>query len=233
MTAGRGVVHGGNVPAALKAKGQTVEAFQIWINLPAAKKMMQPRYQDLAAHELPVYQHMPGRAGGTPSTVKVIAGQYGGIAGKVSTQTPVSMLDVRLQPGDSLPIRIPAGHVGIVYCYRGTATVGPDASVISEGYAAPLEELSSGSDSELTELTVGAASTAPLVYVSAPHRIPAEATEGVAAGLIVLFGAPLNEPVARYGPFVMNTQAEIQQAFEDYKTGKMGKESRLKHEQEL
>lgn len=232
MTAGRGVVHGGNVPGDLKAAGQTVEAFQIWVNLPAAKKMVPPRYQDVSAESLPVARvpHPGGGGAERDSTVKVLAGAYGGtISARIDTHSPITLLDIRLQPGAVVHIPVPRAHVGLVYAYRGYARVGAGGAVVREGYAGMIGV----GEGEGEELTLSADDDAPLVDVPAPHKRPLNGTEPASAGLLLVFGAPIDEPVARHGPFVMNTEAELQQAFADFRSGKMGQESRVKHEGEL
>lgn len=230
MTAGRGVVHGGGSTPEFRKSGGQVEAFQIWVNLPAKDKMMPPRYQDIEAEKLPVVR-VPLTAAVSAvqpakgySTVKIISGSYNGTEGVIQTRTPVSMFDVRLQPGGTVTLDVPAGQVGMAYVYRGAGAfgAGPASKQLVEGMAGQL----SVGDS----LTLSAAPDAGLVDIPAPHEDLAAPSEQAALGAIVIFGQPINEPIARYGPFVMNTQEQIQQAFDDYRSGRMGKESRVKHE---
>ncbi len=127
-------------------------------------------------------------------TVRVIAGTVGGAVGPVSAvATEPVYLDIRLAPGASYTAELPAGHNAFVYSYQGQAKVGASAMPIARG--------------ELAMLTHGTS-------------VPLAAGDSD-ANLILVAGRPLNEPVARYGPFVMNTAEEIHQAFADYRAGKL------------
>ena len=221
MEAGRGVVHGGNVPPELLDTGQTVEGFQIWINLPRSLKMIPPRYQEIAANTLPVVEVPHPQGDAFPkSSVKVIAGSYGGANAVIETRVQISFFDVRLQPGASVTLDVPRGQVGLVYTYRGECVVGEKRAVMPEGVFGTLADGDT--------LTITAADNAPLVSIPAPHRDVRAGSEEAAVGVLVVFGEPIDEPIARNGPFVMNTEEEIRQAFADFHSGKMGRESRIK-----
>jgi redox-sensitive bicupin YhaK (pirin superfamily) len=130
------------------------------------------------------------------TTVKVIAGEALGVSARVETRTPILYLDVSLQPGARVTLPIPAGYNAAVYVFEGAARVGPHHDVTSGGFVllGPGEAV-----------TLSCADDA-----STPAR------------MLVLGGTPLDEPVARYGPFVMNTEAEIRQAIADYQSGNFG-----------
>lgn len=164
--------------------------FQLWVNLPASDKMSAPRYQDIAPERIPEAAPADG------VKVRVLAGRVGDVVGPVSgiAVEPI-YLDIALDAGARFTAALPAGHNGFAYVYSGSADLGPaDASKrITRGELAVLER-----DGE--ELLVAAVS---------------EATR-----LILVAGKPLNEPVAKYGPFVMNTPEQIVEAIRDYQAGK-------------
>ncbi|MEK9722549.1 MAG: pirin family protein [Rhodospirillaceae bacterium] len=179
MTAGRGIVHS-EMPE--QTEGE-MSGFQLWVNLPAAKKMCDPRYQDFEPEDVPLVEVEPG------VSVRVIAGTVGGVTGPVGgIEIEPVYLDVTLAPGMSFTTDVPVGHTAFAYVFKGVAEIA--------GAAAPLDHLSILSDGDA--VTVSSA-------------------EG--ARLIVVAGKPFNEPVARYGPFVMNTTDEIRQAIQDFQRG--------------
>lgn len=164
--------------------------FQLWVNLPAKDKMSAPRYQDIAPEKIPVV------GAGDGARVRVIAGRYGEAVGPVSGIAIEPLyLDFELAPGARTTATIPGGHSAFAYVYEGAAELGPkDATQpIARGELAVLDRVGE-------ELLIAAGAT--------PTR------------LIVVAGKPLNEPVARYGPFVMNTPEQIVEAIRDYQSGK-------------
>ena len=192
MTAGAGVIHSEMPTAEFHRNGGVQQGFQIWVNLPAADKMMTPRYQTLRAAEIPRATSADGRV-----QVKVIAGESLGISAAIDTRVPIQMLHFTIAPGGSLVQRVPRDQNGLIYVFKGAAQVGDDRRSVDEGQAALL-----GSGDTIS------------IGVAADAKEPAE--------LLLLSGRPLNEPVARYGPFVMNTREQIEQAFIDYQSGKFG-----------
>ena len=236
MIAGRGVVHGGSTPDFFKKTGGQIEAFQIWINLKKKDKMIFPKYQDIMPHQLPIVKLYSNTIDNTASTsslstdtnavqgtVKLISGTFQNTTGPVETVNPVSMFDVRLQPNGNVDIPIPHGQTGVIYVYRGEAIVGSERKVLSEGMAGILTM-------EGTTLSIQTSKDAPLIDIPAPHTDITKETESAACGIIIVFGEPINEPIYRYGPFVMNTEEEIHQALQDYRSGKIERESRMKPE---
>lgn len=168
-----------------------LQGFQLWVNLPAADKMTAPRYQDIEPEAIPVVEM------GNGVTVKVIAGRVGDVKGAVDTgATEPTYLDVHLPAGGAFDHAVPAGHNAFVYVYEGAATVG---------------EGSGGGDQTLARGQIGVLGTGNRIAVAAGDA---------ATRLLIVAGKPLNEPIARHGPFVMNTQAEIRQAVEDYMAGR-------------
>ena len=164
--------------------------FQLWVNLAAKDKMSAPAYRDVPPAEVPRVA-LPG--GGN---VRVIAGQVLGVAGAVARPTtePI-VLDISLPAGQSFDAALPAGHNAFVYVYGGGA--------VNVGGAAPARVESE----RMAILTNDAAADGVRL------------TAATAARVLLVAGAPLNEPIAQYGPFVMNTSAEIQQAVADFQRG--------------
>jgi redox-sensitive bicupin YhaK (pirin superfamily) len=184
MTAGRGIVHS-EMP---EQEHGLMRGFQLWVNLAARDKMIEPRYQDIAPDRIPTVEPAPG------VTVRVVAGDLFGVTGPVSgiAIEPV-YLDAGLQPGAKLSVPLPEGHSAFAYVFEGeTVQVGDDTLGLRE-----LGVLSPGDQVELS-----VASDAP------------------AARVLLVAGRPLNEQVARYGPFVMNTPEQIVQAMQDYQAGR-------------
>jgi redox-sensitive bicupin YhaK (pirin superfamily) len=192
MTAGGGVIHSEMPTARFHREGGVQEGFQIWVNLPAVDKMMTPRYQTLRADDIPQAQSEDGRV-----AVRIIAGKSLGQAARIDTRVPIQMLHFTIQPGGETLQSVPAEQNGLLYVFKGVARIGSDKREVREGQAALLESGDSVA-----------------IAVDAEAQGPAE--------LLLLSGKPLNEPVARYGPFVMNTREQIEQAFRDYQNGRFG-----------
>ena len=192
MTAGGGVIHSEMPTDRFHREGGNQEGFQIWVNLPAVDKMMTPRYQTLRAADIPQATSEDGRV-----HVRVIAGVSCGKAARIDTRVPIQMLHFTIQPGGELLQSVPVEQNGLLYVFKGKATIGSDQRQVAEGQAALLGP---GDSVQIS--------------VSADESEPAQ--------ILLLSGKPLNEPVARYGPFVMNTREEIEQAFRDYQSGRFG-----------
>jgi quercetin 2,3-dioxygenase len=188
MTAASGIVHEELHEKEWAKRGGTLQAIQLWVNLPKASKMSAPGYQTIVNDQIPVVQ-LEGGAG----SLRVIAGSMRGAKGPAKTFTPIELYDLRLRAGHSIPLELPAGHNAGVFVLSGRVRIGE---------AQPLTE---------AELAVFASTGQP-VTVSAEED----------ATILVMAGEAIHEPVARYGPFVMNTKAELIQAVNDYQAGKMG-----------
>ena len=170
-----------------------MEGFQLWLNLPAADKMGTPGYRDIPTGEIPELR-LPG------ATVRVIAGTSHGVAGAVQkAHTEPLYLDLHLAPGASFEQALPAGHNAFVYVYRGDLEV----------------------DSGVARTPVPRERMAVLANAADRDGVRVQAGADGARALLVA-GRPLNEPIAQYGPFVMNNNAEIFQAVEDFRAGKFG-----------
>ena len=182
MTAGRGIVHS-ELP---EQENGLMWGFQLWVNLPASKKLTEPRYQDIPAQEIPEVVPEPG------VRARVVAGEFGGATGPVQgISTDPIFLDLMLEAAKSVLIPLPTKYNAFVYVYEGSIQLGlkPPGAKRNQ-----LAVLGPGSHIDLSGGSTG-------------------------ARIILVAGRPCNEPVARYGPFVMNTEEEIRQAFADYQAG--------------
>jgi|APTNR8051073442_1049403.scaffolds.fasta_scaffold01248_7 redox-sensitive bicupin YhaK (pirin superfamily) len=194
MTAASGLVHEEKHSKAFTQQGGTLEIIQLWVNLPATHKMIAPRYQEILASDIPAVPIGSGH-----SYVRVIAGEFQVSErsrtekGPASTFTPLDVLDVRLLAGESLNLTLRDGDNTAVYALKGKVRVN-DSDTVSEAEIARFDQ--------------------------AGDAVRLEALED--STVLVLSGTPINEPIASYGPFVMNTSEEIRQAIQDYHTGKMG-----------
>lgn len=198
MTAGRGIVHS-EMPE-MGGKGEEkLWGYQLWLNLAARDKMVEPRYQGLAARDIPSVRQDGVR-------VVVISGSYAGVNGPARTWYPVTYLDVRLSPGATFQAPRPEGNC-FLFVHTGKAYVGG---------AGPAAGSATGPAAGHT------ADTGDLVLLGSGEVVRVEAATGQPeGGFLFLSGVPHGEPVARGGPFVMNTEEEIRQAFRDYQTGRL------------
>jgi quercetin 2,3-dioxygenase len=169
--------------------GQII-GFQLWVNLPAAQKMSPPRYQEVAAASVPVVEQ-------NGVSVRVVAGEYEGTRGPVGqiSAQPLYM-EVTLAPGAEICVPVSVGHTAVAYLFEGAGIFGLDA----EGHGELVQDVA-------------------MVVFGEGDTLRVRAGEGQAARFMLMSGAPFKEPIFPYGPFVMNTQAEIQQALEDLRNG--------------
>jgi hypothetical protein len=195
MTAGSGILHIERPPDALIDSGGLFHGIQLWVNLPAKLKMTKPRYQDIEAESVSLLTNENGDA-----IIRVIAGSLGGIDGPGSTHTPIAIAHVSLLPGGQLSLPWNPAYNALTYVLAGQGTVGHDRSAIAEG------EMAVHVDGDFLVLAANAT----------------QDSRTRAFEVLILGGEPIREPVATYGPFVMNTRAELQQAFEDYEAGRLG-----------
>jgi quercetin 2,3-dioxygenase len=196
MTAGAGILHIEAPPEELVVSGGLFHGLQLWVNLPSAKKLTDPRYQDIGRERVALLaSHDAG------ALVRLIAGDVAGHSGPGTTHTPITMVHATLAPGARLELPWRPDFNALVYTLAGDGTVGPEGARLTTGRLAVLGE------GDTVVLTA------------------AERQEGRHAGLdaIVLGGRPIGEPVAWAGPFVMNTRAELAQAFEDFHAGRLGR----------
>lgn len=169
-----------------------MRGFQLWVNLPARDKMTAPRYQEFGPDRIPVVQPAPG------ASVKVIAGVLAGVQGVITQPaTDPVYLDVALAAGSRLDLPVPDGHNAFVYVFEGALTL--------------ADEPDQGGGRSL--------SAGHLARLDRHGHLPLRAEAG-AGRAIVVAGRPLGEPVARHGPFVMNSREQLMTAFEDFRAGR-------------
>jgi redox-sensitive bicupin YhaK (pirin superfamily) len=195
MTAGGGILHLEAPPERLVTSGGLFHGLQLWVNLPRVAKMIPPKYQDIRGREAALLTTPDGG-----SLIRVIAGEIGGHAGPGSTHTPINLAHVTLQPGARLDLPWQPGYNALVYVLAGRGTVGVEQRPIRIGQLA-------------------AHGAGDAIRVNAD---PAQDANIAAMELFIMGGRPIREPVAHYGPFVMNTRGELMQAFEDYQQGRLG-----------
>lgn len=184
MTAGRGVIHS-EIP---EQKDGVMEGFQLWLNLPASRKMIEPWYRDINSAEIPEYLTASG------VKVRVIAGSSNGVSGAITREaTEPLYLDIHLPAGTEFSTVIPNTHNAFIYVYRGAVQVGETT--------VPIKRMG--------------------ILHNAPEADGITLTATEEARIILVAGKPLNESIVQYGPFVMNTQAEIEQALSDFRGGRL------------
>jgi len=190
MTAGKGIIH-----AELPNEDRASHTLQLWLNLPAAAKMVDSAYQDLLAERAL-------RVDAAGANLRLLSGTVEGIAAPAQTQTPVQYLDLRLNAGARIDLPVPASHNGFVLVVEGEVNVGGDRVQGSQGQVLWLDyPLAPRGDARLESL-----------------RIEAE----VPARVLAVSGEPIGERVVAYGPFVMNSEDEIRQAYLDFHRGLFG-----------
>jgi quercetin 2,3-dioxygenase len=195
MTAGGGILHIEEPPEELVMSGGLFHGFQLWVNLPRRLKMTNPRYQDIRAKQVSLLSSPDGGA-----LIRVIAGDLAGHPGPGVTHTPITLLHATLQPGAQLHLPWRRDFNALVYVLAGSGTVGPERRPVRTG-----------------QLTVFGAGDALTVQADQAQDGPSQELD-----ILVLGGQPIREPVAAYGPFVMNTRDELVQAFEDFQAGRLG-----------
>ena len=196
MTAGSGLLHIERPPDELVASGGLFHGVQLWVNLPAADKFVDPRYQDIRGGEVELLRSPDGGA-----LLRVIAGDIAGHDGPGVTHTPITYVHATVAPGARLAVPWSPTYNALAYVLAGQGTVGTEGRPVRIG---PARRVRPGRP---------------------PRRgRPTPTQDGNAPDLEVLLlgGRPIREPVAQYGPFVMNTRAELVQAVEDFQAGRMG-----------
>ncbi|MDQ3743925.1 MAG: pirin family protein [Acidobacteriota bacterium] len=193
MTAGAGVVHSEMPSARFQREGGRLHGFQLWVNLPRESKMMQPRYQEIPSASIPTARTADGLV-----AVRVIAGEALGARAVVETLTPIIYLHFTIRPGGRVAQTLPPEYNAFAYVVDGAGIFGAEGE--------------RGSDGQMVMFALDGGE----VLIENP------ADADAALEVLLIAGVPLGEPVARYGPFVMNTEEEIYQAVEDFRSGRMG-----------
>ena len=190
MTAGRGIIH-----LEQPADGVTVHSLQLWVNLPAAYKMVEPRTQNLVSADLPLRREQGAE-------IRVFSGTSGDVISPTKNYTPVTMLEVRLEAGARIRQELPADYNAFIVVLEGDGLIRDNQSPVRLGDVVWLTRTDEDSLSEMSISEVSiAGGTAPL-------------------RVLLYAGRPLREPVVARGPFVMNTEAQLRQASIDYREGR-------------
>ena len=200
MTAGAGILHIETPPESLVMSGGLFHGIQLWVNLPAKDKFSPPAYQNLEGHQVTLLASQDAGA-----LVRIIAGEIAGQKGPGSTHTPIALAHATIVPGAQLSLPWPAEFNSLVYVLAGDGYVGTDSL---NGGRRPIRS------GQLAVLGAGDRLT-----VSAAD---AQDARHPALEVLLLGGQPIREPVAQYGPFVMNTRAELDQAIRDFQAGRLG-----------
>src|ERR687895_2639130 len=202
MTAGAGILHIEQPPEHLVASGGLFHGIQLWVNLPRAEKWTPPRYQDLRGSDVRLLASSDAGA-----LVRVIAGELADRTGPGQTYTPMTMVHATVSPGSRVDLPWRPEFNALAYVLSGAGSVGEDRQPIATGQLAVL----GAGDAVRLEAAASQESRSPALEV------------------LVLGGRPIREPVAWYGPFVMNTRDELVQAFEDYQAGRLGSVPAVHH----
>jgi redox-sensitive bicupin YhaK (pirin superfamily) len=195
MTAGSGLLHIETPPEHVVTSGGLFHGFQLWVNLPRSQKLTAPRYQDIRAAKVALLSSPDGGA-----LLRVIAGEVAGHEGPGVTHTPIALVHATLTPGASLTVPWRPDFNALVYTLAGHGSAGAEARPIHSGQLAVF-----GAGDTLT--------------ITADARQESRSPD---LDVLILGGLPIREPVVAYGPFVMNTRAEVMQAFEDFQQGRLG-----------
>jgi hypothetical protein len=195
MTAGSGILHIETPPEWLVTSGGLFHGFQLWVNLPAADKYLAPRYQDLRGDRVTLLTSPDGAA-----LLRLIAGDLDGHRGPGSTHTPITMIHATIHPAGRLVLPWRTDFNALVYVLSGNGQFGPEGRRAAAG--------------QLVVYGPGRGLT-----MTAGRRQESRSPD---LDVLILGGLPIREQIAWYGPFVMNTQDEIRQAFADYHAGRLG-----------
>ena len=195
MTAGDGILHIETPPEELVVSGGLFHGVQLWINLPREKKRIAPQYQDLQGTDSPIVASADGGA-----YVRVLTGDIGGFNGPGISHTPLAIAHVTVAPGASIDIPWPEDYNAIAYVLGGAGMIGVENYVMFTGQTAVL---AGGNSVRLT-------------------AAPKQESRHPNLEVFLIGGVPLREPVVQYGPFVMNTKAEIAEAYDDFQKGRLG-----------
>jgi redox-sensitive bicupin YhaK (pirin superfamily) len=196
MTAGSGILHIETPPEQLVVSGGVFHGVQLWVNLPAKDKFTPPKYQAIEGGDTALVSSADGGA-----LIRIIAGELGGYAGPGATHTPITVAHATVQPGAQLSLPWNPDYNALVYVLSGNGTAGAEGRPVHGG-----------------QLVVFGPSGDRITM----HAAESQDSNRPALELYLLGGQPIREPVAHYGPFVMNTKEELIQAMEDFQAGRLG-----------
>jgi hypothetical protein len=189
-TAGRGIIHAEAPTKDFVQKGGILEGIQLWLNLPAEKKMIEANYQHIKNDDFRVVSSDDGKV-----NIQIVAGELDGVYGRTKTQTAVNAFMVSVEAGGEFDIKVPNSHQSTIYLLKGDVMINSEERLkLNENQLIEFKQDGEGFSLKGNE-------TSKLLFIS---------------------GEPFKEPVATYGPYVMNTQTEILEAMRDYQMGKMG-----------
>jgi len=188
-TAGRGIIHAEGPTKDFVQKGGTLEGIQLWLNLPAEKKMIQPNYQHVKNEDFNIVTSADKKV-----TVRIVAGSLEGKSGRIATQTSVNAYIIDVEVGGGYNLNMDTGHQSLLYLLNGEIMVNDVKLKQDENQLIEFNQDGEG------------------FYLKGKAK----------SKLLFLSGAPFNEKVQSWGPYVMNNQTEIMEALRDYQMGKMG-----------
>ena len=206
MTAGAGILHIETPPEHLVMSGGLFHGFQLWVNLPKAQKWAPPAYQDVRAKDVSLLSSHDGGA-----LIRVIAGEVGAHRGPGSTRTPITLIHATIAPGAQLRLPWNKNYNALAYTLNGNGEMGDERASVHSGQMSVFGK----GDSIIIRASDKQESRSPQLDV------------------LILGGEPIREPVSWMGPFVMNTKAEVLQAFDDFQKGKLGVIPTVKHLSDL
>ncbi len=195
MTAGSGILHIEQPPEHLVVSGGLFHGFQLWVNLPGKDKFLSPRYQDLRGSVVTLLTTPDGG-----SLIRLIAGDLGGHRGPGDTHTPITMVHATISPGARMTLPWRSDFNALAYVLNGQAAFGLERRPAQSGQLVVFDH-------------------GDTLTISADER---QESRSPNVDVLLLGGRPIGEPVAWYGPFVMNTRQELIEAFEDFQAGKLG-----------
>ncbi|MET9319864.1 pirin family protein [Streptomyces sp. NPDC003038] len=195
MTAGSGLLHIETPPESLVASGGLFHGLQLWVNLPAKDKMIAPKYQDIRGGTVKMLASQDGGA-----LIRLIAGDVAGHAGPGATHTPITMIHASVNPGAEVTLPWRTDFNALAYGLAGSGAAGAERRPFRMGQSVVFGDGDS--------LTIRADA--------------AQDTRSANFEVVLLGGLPIREPMAHYGPFVMNSHAELSQAFDDFQAGRLG-----------
>lgn len=198
MTAGSGLIHSEMPERGFLKEGGRLHGLQLWVNLPKKDKMIPPHYQEIPARKIPVAASADGNV-----TVRVIAGESLGQRAVIDTRTPIQFLHFRIAPGATISQPVPREFNAFAYVLDGKMAAGAGRN-------------GTGGDLKIAE------THQMLIFARDGDEVELKSIGEGHLDVLLIAGQPLGEPIARWGPFVMNTREEVMQAVDDYQHGRMG-----------
>ena len=233
MTAGRGILHEEFHSQGFGQRGGVFSMVQMWLNLPSAHKLTEPKYQSIRRTDIPIVELLDDSeaAQTTIGKVAIIAGEWQDITGAADTFTPINLWDIELHAAGSTTLQVSNSHNVLLLVQEGELFVNdtPIAAGQLIQFVAPIKSTinsqainSQAIDSQTEQSASFITDATDTIQLTYPATSDTEKTVAPVR-LLILSGEPIGEPIASYGPFVMNTQAELKQTFRDYQTGNFGK----------